>query len=106
MKIKEPEKNLTKKVLAYLKTVPECEAIRIVPGPYGGMKGVGDVLCCYRGLFVAIELKSATGRLSALQERFLGNVRNAHGQTFVCRSLQDVKDALDNVNTWAMVPLS
>lgn len=47
--------------------------------------GVPDILACVNGQFVAIELKTETGRLSKLQEYNLAKIKESGGQAFVLR---------------------
>lgn len=56
-------------------------------------KGVADVLSCYRGILVAVEIKIGTDRLSDEQEGFIRNVRNAGGRAFVASDFQQFQDA-------------
>lgn len=49
------------------------------------------------GRFLAIELKSETGRVSDKQKEFLNEVNQRGGVGFVARSVEDVKHLLDNV---------
>ena len=39
-----------------------------------GEKGIADILGIYNGKFLAIEIKTARGRVSPEQQRFLANV--------------------------------
>ncbi len=47
--------------------------------------GVPDLICCVNGQFVAIELKTDTGRLSKLQEYNLAKIKESGGQALVLR---------------------
>ena len=47
-----------------------------------------------RGVFLAIEVKSATGRVSPAQQAFLDTVNAAGGLGFVARSVADVARTL------------
>lgn len=58
-------------------------------------RGVADLLGIYRGRFLAIEVKSATGALSVHQADFLHDVRVAGGIGIVARSIEDVKKQLE-----------
>lgn len=60
-------------------------------------KGAADILACYRGRFLAIEVKSKTGRVSPEQVAFLSEVKRAGGIALVARSVEDVRAALENV---------
>lgn len=41
--------------------------------------GVPDLLCCVNGRFVALEIKAANGRLSALQDYQISEIQKAGG---------------------------
>ena len=58
-------------------------------GPMGA-KGVSDILGCYMGRMLAVEIKSPNGKLSEDQQRFIDNVNAAGGIGFVARSVDDV----------------
>jgi penicillin-binding protein-related factor A (putative recombinase) len=63
------------------------------------INGVSDILCCYRGHFVAIEVKSEKGRLSESQIEFISKI-NAHGGfAFVARSVEDVEKAFKQIDS-------
>jgi Holliday junction resolvase len=54
--------------------------------------GVPDIIACAPGgLFVAIEVKTPTGRVSKLQEVHVRKINNAGGIAFIARSLPEVK---------------
>ena len=61
-----------------------------------GKKGSSDIFCFYQGKFVAIEVKSATGKLTESQEEFLNEVnKQEYCLGFVARSKEDVKLAFN-----------
>ncbi len=65
---------------------------------FGGMyanKGIPDILCCYNGRFIGIEVKTENGKVSPDQERVISNINNAGGLAFVARSVDDVIEKLD-----------
>ena len=51
-------------------------------------KGVADVLACYKGQLIAIEVKIGRDRLSDEQEGFLLNVRAAGGDSFIAKDFE------------------
>lgn len=53
------------------------------------LKGVSDILGIYNGKFLAIEVKSKTGRLSPEQVWFLAEVKAKGGIAFMARSIED-----------------
>jgi len=50
-----------------LKQYPTAYIYITHQGPYG-KRGVADLVCCIQGLFVAVEVKTIKGKLTALQE--------------------------------------
>lgn len=55
-----------------------------------GTKGVWDILACVKGRFVAIEVKTGSGRLSKSQKAFGEAVVRAGGSIIQARSVDDV----------------
>ena len=90
------EKTITNQILKYLKSEPECFAFKEHGGIYG-VSGIPDVICCYKGKFVAFEVKTLQGKLSKLQEIIIKRINNAGGMAFKVTSLQEVKDILKGV---------
>lgn len=58
-------------------------------------RGVSDIIACYCGQYVALELKDDTGTPSHQQIHFLEKVIKAGGWGAVCRTLWDVAHVLD-----------
>lgn len=56
-------------------------------------KGVSDLVGCYHGYFVALEVKLPTNKQgpTPYQREFLKKIKRAGGKAFVVRSLADVK---------------
>ena len=54
-------------------------------------KGVADVLACFRGRLIAVEIKIGTDRLSDEQDGFIRNVEAAGGVAFVARNFEDFR---------------
>ena len=80
-------KNLLKSKGAY------CE--KIFGGGYQA-SGIPDILCCYRGYFLAIEIKSPTGkgRASDIQKLKIKAIRDAGGVAFITDNIEDVERVL------------
>ena len=53
--------------------------------------GVPDIICCYRGRFLGLEVKLPHGRLTALQKRALEKINRAGGIARRVESVDDVK---------------
>jgi len=47
--------------------------------------GIPDLLCCVNGLFVAVELKTESGRTSPLQDYNIEGIRKSNGHAIVLR---------------------
>lgn len=60
-----------------------------------GARGVPDILGIYQGSLLGIEIKTATGKPSPEQERFIQNINDAGGIAFVARSVDDVIEKLN-----------
>ena len=80
-------KNLLKSKGAY------CE--KIFGGGYQA-SGIPDILCCYRGYFLAIEVKSPTGkgRASDIQKLKIKAIRDAGGVAFITDNIEEVERVL------------
>ena len=57
--------------------------------------GIPDLICCFRGRMVGIEIKTETGRVSEYQQAFIDRINEAGGLAFVARSVDDVIEALE-----------
>ena len=58
-------------------------------GPYG-TSGIPDIICCYKGRFLGLEVKLPGGKLTALQKRALDRINAAGG---IARRVESVDDA-------------
>ncbi len=90
------ERDLTRQVRDLLHLLGGWE-VKVLGG-LGGRRGVPDVLACFRGRFVAIEVKAPKGRLSVAQEAELEAIREAGGIAIVARELEDVQRGLREVD--------
>ena len=90
------EKDITAAILRYLRSLPECFCFKEHGGPYS-TAGIPDIICCYRGRFVAFEVKTATGRPSKLQEIAISKIKAAKGEAFIVRSVEETKEILDTL---------
>lgn len=59
-------------------------------GPYS-TNGVPDIICCYRGRFLGLEVKRPGGKLTELQKRSLDRINTAGGIARRVDSVDDVK---------------
>jgi Holliday junction resolvase len=61
--------------------------------------GVPDIIACINGRFLAIEVKREDGKVSEIQKFNLEQIRRAGGIAIVARSVGDVKECLNFINT-------
>ena len=73
-----PETRLKTRVLEALRALPRSWWYK-VPGSVYGRRGTPDILGCWDGRFVALELKAPKGRVTALQRATLDDIRGAGG---------------------------
>ena len=92
------EKAITNQILKYLKSLPECFAFKEHGGLYG-TSGIPDIIVCYKGKFLAFEVKTEKGKLSKLQEMTIAKIRKANGMAFKVTSLEEVKEILKGMVT-------
>jgi len=93
------EAALQARILKHLDDLPRCWAVKF-PGVL--RRGVPDVLVCYRGRFVAIEIKRPGQSPTKLQCAVIEQIQDAGGVAKVVTSVSDVrrvvagiKEALD-----------
>jgi len=79
-------------ILQYLKTLPRCWAIKVIAA---NERGCPDILCCYKGRFLGIEVKSGGDRLSGIQKEQLSIIREAGGATLKAEDVEDVKQFIN-----------
>lgn len=75
----------------FLNLIPDLYYMRVFDSHMGGKP---DIVVCYRGRFIAIELKDITGVTSKLQVCELCEIRNAGGEAVVCQTMREVRDAI------------
>lgn len=76
------EAEFQKKVLEFLRSQGVWH-VKYWGGGQFTKAGIPDILACVKGKFVAIELKTETGRLSKLQEYNLAKIKESGGQALV-----------------------
>jgi Holliday junction resolvase len=98
---------LEKQVLDAIRKYLRSKGAYVVKQHGSGMSeaGVPDLLCCYKGRFIGIEVKRnhVQSRVSKIQEQHLLRIRAAGGIAIVARQVQDVREvleAIDNNEGW------
>ena len=91
------EKEITSAIMRYLKSVPRCFCWKEHGGMYG-TAGLPDIICCFKGRFVAFEVKTPSGRLTKLQEAAMRKIRDAKGEAFKITSIEDVRAVINGLS--------
>lgn len=83
------EDKVQKDILAYLK---KNRVFHFRFQAQSNLNGVPDIICCYKGLFIGLELKREKGgKASGLQERKLKTINDAGGIGLIVKSLEEVE---------------
>ena len=88
------EKDIVNRILRYLKTVPDCFCWKEHGGMYG-TAGIPDIIACIGGRFFAFEVKTETGKTTALQDATIRKILSCGGHAFVVRSVEEVRTAIN-----------
>lgn len=90
------EQAYQKKIIDFLKS----KGVYVVKIISASQAGVPDVICCYRGRFVAIEVKrpETLKNVSRLQAYNLDKITEAGGIGFVACSVEQVKKVLEAID--------
>ena len=59
--------------------------------------GIPDIIACYKGKFLGIEVKGPKGVVSELQNKNLRMIRASSGYGIIARSVDDVMDLLKRI---------
>lgn len=73
-----------------------CWLIKVQGGSNNPSTGVPDILTCIKGRFVAIEVKTPTGKLTKIQQYQIDQINKSGGVAFVATSLENVRMELKN----------
>ena len=88
-----PEKKVKAKVVEILKGFG-AYYFYASTGGYGA-SGVPDIICCYKGRFLAIECKAGKGKTTALQEKNIAQIIAQDGLAIVVN-----EDNIEEVRTF------
>lgn len=102
-----PEQLVKNTIMSWLNAQPQCFVFPVhTVGIYDPIKkiyrrphkhhvnGVSDIIGIYRGVPLAIEVKSAKGRVSEEQNKFLTRWHDEGGIAIIARSIDDVQTGL------------
>lgn len=94
------EKQLQSKVMKFLKSQPNTWFFKVWGGGYQ-KSGIPDIICCVNGYFIALELKSVTGKPTALQQMNIRKINAAGGIGVILypSGFKDFKNLVREVNS-------
>ena len=93
-----PEAKIKKEIVAYLKSLGDkCWWAPYVQNGYG-KNGVPDYLVCYRGRFLALEVKKEGGKPTPWQTHQIAAIKAADGQALVVSGWGLVALAIATIN--------
>lgn len=84
-----PEAKIKKEITAYLKSVGAWYDMPVRMGY--GRRGVPDILVCYRGFFLGLEVKVQGRQLDPWQKREIAAIQAAGGRAAVVTSVAEVE---------------
>lgn len=87
------EKDLQSQIIQYLRS----NGAYVCKVNIASKNGVPDLLVCWFGRFVGIEVKVGRNKPTALQEINLRRINQAGGWSLVARSLEDVKNFVQQI---------
>ncbi len=90
------ESKIQNKILQFLRA-EGAVAIKVLSA---NRNGTADILCCYKGRFLAVEVKAKgkMSNISPLQIRYLIDVEQAGGLAICVDSVEKLKEYLDGIN--------
>jgi len=88
------ESKIQKEILAYLR---KNRVFHIRFQAQSNINGVPDIICCYKGLFIGLELKQENGRATELQKKKLEAINNAGGIGRIIRSVEEVEELFKEI---------
>lgn len=95
------EQDIQRKIIKYLESVG-AYVVKVVAS---NKSGTPDILACYRGIFLAIEVKRPETKtnVSELQEYNIKKIKEAGGIAIVSWDLDAVKATIEDINSNLMV---
>lgn len=90
------ESNIVAAIKRYLKTVEGCFFWKEHGGMYG-TAGIPDLILCYKGRFIGLEVKTDDGKPTKLQEATIRKIKACGGIAAVVRSVAEVKAIIESI---------
>ena len=90
------ESEIVKQIKEYLKTLKGCFFWKEHGGQFG-TAGIPDIIMCYKGRFVAFEVKNEKGKLTVLQAITIKQIQRAGGIAEVVRSVEEARTVIASI---------
>jgi hypothetical protein len=87
------ESKIQQSIVEYLGEIPRCKVTRVSLSTEGG---VSDLLVCYRGRFIALEVKRIEKAADPLQIQYINDIIDAGGSGAVVWSPQQAARVVYN----------
>lgn len=87
------ESQIQKKIIEYLNRNGAYSIKTITTN----RNGSPDIICCFKGLFIAVEVKTDKGIVSKLQEYHQKEIIKSGGIALIVRSVEEVEQLLEKL---------
>lgn len=88
------EQTIVNGIKRYLKSIKELFFWKEHGGIYG-TSGIPDIICCYKGRFIAFEVKQPGKKPTILQQQVLNEINMAGGWALKVESVDEVKRVIE-----------
>jgi len=88
------EKNIVESIRRYLKSVKDLFFWKEHGGIYG-TSGIPDIICCYKGRFIAFEVKQPGNKPTILQQQVIKDIIRCGGYALKVDSVTQVKEVVE-----------
>lgn len=90
------EKEIVDSIKGYLQKIENLFFWKEHGGQFG-TAGIPDLIVCYKGKFIGLEVKRPGGKPTLLQRITLKRIEKAKGIAKVVTSVEDVKSIIENL---------
>jgi VRR-NUC domain. len=90
------ERDIVAGIIKMIRGRPKCFCWKEHGGMYG-TAGIPDIIACINGRFVAFEVKTQVGKTTKIQEITIQKIKDAGGNAYVVRSVDQAAGILDNL---------
>ena len=90
------EKDVIDSIKEYLQTIPNLFFWKEHGGQFG-TACIPDLIVCYKGRFIAFEVKRPGGKPTLLQKLTLNKIERAKGIAKLVTSVEQVREVIENI---------